>query len=121
EDWQKAVYLNGLHAVGGVDATARARYWSDRAVRTQTSAGELAYGSMDRSFLVRERTTQRHPEWWAKLRDERYQSQTNTAALGMAVLRAYEASGDPIYLEAARREYERLLSGNRTSDGTICQ
>jgi unsaturated rhamnogalacturonyl hydrolase len=121
EDWQKAVYLNGLARMKDHKLDSLLRRWVDRAVATQTTAGELAYGPMDRSFQVRQRDAALRPGWWSRLQDERFHSQTNTAALGYAVVACYEATGDRVYLDAAERQLRRLLEGNRTSDETLCQ
>lgn len=121
EDWQKAVFLNGLSRTGHVEFAPLLWHWVDRAVETQTSAGELAYGPMDRAFQMRQREASRAPGWWSRLMDERFLSQTNTAALGFPVLAVYEESGDARYLDAAERQMRCLRVGNRTSDGALTQ
>lgn len=122
EDWQKAVFLNGLLAQQRDDLDAMCRQIVDRVVATQTTAGQFAYGSMDRAFQMRMRgVASAQQGWWSGMADERFIPQTNTAALGMAVLDWYERTNDEAYLEGSRLQYECLIGGNRTSDGTITQ
>lgn len=103
ETWQKAVALNGLLAVEGYDEAVQRLV--DRAMATQTTAGQFSYGSLD-------------PKPWAD--DTEYKSQTDPAALGYPVLEFYERTGDKQYLEAATRQYEYLAeTAQRTGDGGI--
>ncbi|WP_276298775.1 hypothetical protein [Haloarcula ordinaria] len=47
EDWEKAVALNGLVATEKATYVDAARSLVDRSIATQTSAGQLTYGSLD--------------------------------------------------------------------------
>lgn len=103
ETWQKAVALNGLLAVGEYDDEVRRHV--DRAVETQTTAGQFSYGSLDLKP-------------WSG--DTEYKSQTDPAALGYSVLEFYERTGDERYLDAAGRQYEYLAErAQRTRDDGI--
>lgn len=121
EDWQKAVFVNGLLAQDRDGYRELARSIMARAVSTQTTAGQLAYGGMDRAFQMRMRVNSPATGWWKGTMDDRFVPQTNPAALGVPLLRlGTEADGDS-FLEAARRQLDSLLAGNRTSDGAITQ
>jgi len=100
EDWEKAVAINGLLALGGDRYTSAARELMDRSIETQTSEGHFSY-----SFDV--------PV------DIPLYSITDPAALGYCSLAFYELTGEQKYLNAARRQYEFFETAERTADGGI--
>lgn len=105
EDWQKAVAVNGLLTTEEERFIDEARQLIDRSIETQTSTGQLSYGSLD-------------PKPWKE--DEPYQSQTDPAALAQGALEFYERTTDERYLESVEREYEFLRSAaQRTEDNGI--
>jgi unsaturated rhamnogalacturonyl hydrolase len=108
EDWARAVALDGLRAVGSHEAAVRRSV--DRAVATQTSEGQFAYGWGE------------YPREWAKWTDydvESYSPTANPAAMGRSVLAVHERTGSERYLKAARRQYEFFEDTERTADGGI--
>lgn len=120
EDWQKAVFINGLLACGQASKNQLANELIDDAVATQTSQGEFCYGPMDRNFQLREYGGVHNN--WSNVGDTRYLPNTSTPAIGFSVLGAYQKTEDERYLNAAKRQLEYLLHHvRRTSDGAICQ
>ncbi len=108
EDWQRAVAVDGLRAVDAHEATVQRAV--DRAVATQTSEGQFAYGWGE------------YPREWAKWTDYdvgSYSPTANPAAIGRSVLTVYNRTGEERYLDAARRQYEFFESVDRTADGGI--
>lgn len=119
EDWQKAVFINGLLACRQADKDQLARELVNDAVATQTSQGEFCYGPMDRNFQLRGYGVHNN---WSNVGDTRYLPNTSTPALGLAVLDAYRHTQQTHYLDAAKRQLDYLvLRVRRTTDGTICQ
>ena len=113
EDWQKAVALNGLLALGDEAYDAAARRYVDRSVETQTSAGQLSYGSLDPR-----NGPEYAKEWHTHHRGTSHH--VNPVALGLSVLEFYERTGEERYLDAARKQYEYLCDVE-TVDGAIPQ
>lgn len=108
EDWQRAIAVDGLRAVDAHETAARQAV--DRAVATQTSEGQFAYGWGE------------YPREWAKWTDydvESYSPTANPAAMGRSVLAFYNRTGEERYLDAARRQYEFFENVDRTADGGI--
>lgn len=110
ENWEMASALNGLLTTNNFDNTVR--YWVDRAVETQTSAGQLAYGSS--SAAGNNTRTSRNAY------NDGYFPTYNPAAMAWSVLEFYERTGQERYLNAAGRQYEYLISTvERTEDDGI--
>lgn len=103
DPWEKSVALSGILAWNDPAAVAAAQGWIDRAVATQNSDGNLNYAD-----------TYDAPPGHIK-------SFTPTApltsSLALPLLRYYERSGDPRYLEAADLQMQALLNTPRTSAG----
>jgi len=107
-DWQKGLAIEGLLATDRELETAR--HLMDRAVETQTSAGQFDYGYGD------------YPREWARWTDydvKTYKPTANPAVLARSALEFYDRTGDETYLDAVRRQYEFFDSVERTADGGI--
>jgi unsaturated rhamnogalacturonyl hydrolase len=103
---ERPMVLRGLLATDDEDHTAIAEEYLDRAVRSQSSNGQLAYGSID---VV--------PEW-----DEHriFRPVPDAGAFGYLVLDVYENGGPESYLDAARRQFENFHEdAPRSDDGGI--
>ncbi len=103
---ERPMVIRGLLATADEHHTEIAGTYIDRAVRSQSSAGQLAYGSID---VV--------PEW-----DEHrvFRPVPDAGAFGYLVLDAYENGGPERYLEAARRQFENFHEdAPRTEAGGI--
>lgn len=107
-DWQRAIAVNGLLAVD--------REWEwvrrvvDRAIETQTSEGQFAYGWGN------------YPKEWARWTEydvETYNPTINSAAVAYGALDLYERTDDATYRDAVRRQYEFYDGIDRTADGGI--
>lgn len=110
ENWEMASALNGLLTTNDFDDTVR--YWVDRAVETQTSAGQLAYGS---SSTVGDSAQASRNAY-----NEGYFPTYNPAAMAWSVLEFYERTGEERYLAAVDRQYEYLVETvERTEDDGI--
>jgi unsaturated rhamnogalacturonyl hydrolase len=110
EDWERATAVNGLLAVEEFED--RARHWVDRAVETQTDAGQLAYGSSNSAGEDEEASRNSY--------NEGYFPTYNPAAMAWSALEFYDRTGEDRYLDAAHRQYEYLTEAvERTSDGGI--
>lgn len=110
EDWGRATAVNGLLAVDQFED--RAQYWVDRAVDTQTDAGQLSYGS---SVAASEDAAESRNSY-----NEGYFPTYNPAAMAWSTLEFYERTGEQRYLDAVRRQYKYLVdSVERTADGGI--
>jgi len=107
EDWEKAVALNGLLATNRSDAIEIARDRVDRAVATQTGAGQLSYGSLD------------YKPWVDRTDLSAFKGLSDPAAVGHSVLDFYDRTGEDRYREAAVAQYEFLQGVDRTADGGI--
>jgi len=108
ETWERAVAVQGLLAVD--KEIDRAGELLDRAVATQTSEGNFAFGWGD------------SPGEWARHAEydiEEYSPTANTAVLAEPVLQWYERTGEQRYLIAVRRQYELFETVPRTTDGGI--
>ncbi|WP_162524356.1 glycoside hydrolase family 88 protein [Halobellus captivus] len=108
ERWEKSVAISGLMATDY--HTDVSRQLVDRAIDTQTSDGQFAYGWGD------------SPGEWARRADydvEEYNPTTNAAVLATNALDFYEMSGDERYLDAVSRQYDYFETVDRTSDGGI--
>ncbi|MFZ5508425.1 MAG: glycoside hydrolase family 88 protein [Pseudomonadota bacterium] len=103
--WEKAPAITGVLAWGEQDAVQAVQAWIDRAVETQTSNGDLNYA--DALDLPAGHVKTFTP------------TSSLPASLGYPLLRFYERTGDPAYLEAARRQAEALVATARTSEGGI--
>lgn len=107
-DWQKALAVDGLLAVD--EQLEAARRLVDRAVATQTSAGQFDYGYGD------------YPKEWVRWTDydmETYKPTANPASMAASVLEFYDRTGEEGYLDAVRRQYEFFDTVDRTADGGI--
>jgi len=99
EDWEKAPAVVGLLKTGHFDA---AKEIADVSVATQTSEGKLNFDD---------------PKPWL---EGRSRAQSESTAMGYAVLEMYDETGDDRYLDAAERQYEFLVEDAvRTEGGTI--
>jgi unsaturated rhamnogalacturonyl hydrolase len=105
DHWERSPALNGLLAWGGEQDVAAARSWLDRAVETQTTAGDLAMGGP----II--------------LRAGHVSSFVSTGVLpssfGYPLLSLYELTDEPRYLEAAKRQMASMMASPRTSDGGL--
>ncbi len=109
-EWEKACVIDGLLALDLKETEAEAIL--DRAIRTQTSAGQFAYGSLDPADP---------DKWSADWPIGGYKAIADPASIGHGVLELYDRTGDDRYLEAARRQYEHLRSVERSEEGAIPQ
>lgn len=108
EDWQKAI------AVDGLLATETELEWAqsaiDRAIDTQTSNGQFAYGWGN------------YPKEWARWTEydvDTYNPTTLAAALADGALEFYGRTGEERYLEAVEKQTTFLDGVERTSTGAI--
>ena len=112
ESWERATAVNGLLANElRVDET---QYFVDRAVETQTSAGQFAYGYGDQASFKDTRSDQ-----WTEYDLTSYFPTANTASMAWSVLEFYERTGEERYLDAVRKQYEYFDTVDRTQDGGI--
>lgn len=107
EEWEKAVAINGLIDTGIEEFVEGARDLVDRSIETQTSAGQLTYGSLD------------YKDWLRQSHTDSFQGISDPAAVGQGVLEFYDRTGEERYLEAARLQYEHLKQAPTTEDGGI--
>ena len=91
---ERPMVLRGLLATDDEAHTEIAERYLDKAVRSQSTKGQLAYGSID---VV--------PEW-----DEHriFRPVPDAGAFGYLVLDVYEDDGPEYFLDAARRQFEYL-------------
>ena len=99
---ERPMVLRGLLATDDEDHTEIAERYLDKAVRSQSSKGQLAYGSID---VV--------PEW-----DEHriFRPVPDAGAFGYLVLDVYEDDGPEYFLDAARRQFDYLHDGAPRSE-----
>lgn len=102
--WEKAIAMTGLQAWGDSNALAVVQGWLDRAVATQTSAGNLCYAN---AFKAAEVGMDYTP------------TGSLSSSLGMPLLTLYDRTGNKYYIDAAERQIEALVNSPRTSDGGI--
>lgn len=102
--WEKAIAMTGLQAWGDREALAVVQGWLDRAVATQTSAGNLCYAN---AFKAAEVGIDYTP------------TGSLSSSLGMPLLTLYDRTGNKDYLDAAERQIKALVDSPRTSDGGI--
>ena len=107
EDWEKAVALNGLVATEKATYVDAARSLVDRSIATQTSAGQLTYGSLD------------YKPWIDRTELSSFKGQSDPAAVGHAVLDFYRKTDEAEYRDAARRQFEFFDDVERTEEGGI--
>jgi unsaturated rhamnogalacturonyl hydrolase len=107
EDWEKAVALNGLLATGRADAVDAARRLVDRSIRTQTSAGQLSYGSLD------------YKPWIDRTDLTAFKGLSDPAAVGHSVLEFYDRTGEERYRDAAVDQFEFFETVDRTAEGGL--
>jgi len=103
---ERPMVLRGLLATGDPDHAEVAEGYVDRAVRSQSSRGQMAYGSID---VV--------PEW-----DEHrvFRPVPDAGAVAFLALETYENGGPESYIDAAGRQFEYFHEGApRTEDGGI--
>jgi unsaturated rhamnogalacturonyl hydrolase len=103
---ERPMVLRGLLATDDDDHTAIAERYIDRAVRSQSSKGQMAYGSID---VV--------PEW-----DEHrvFRPVPDAGAVAYLALEAYENDGPAFYLDACQRQFEYFHEdAPRTEDGGL--
>ena len=112
EDWRKAVAINGLLATDEPEFINGARKLVERSIETQTSKGFLSYGS---TGLVPPSVLD--PLEWPNYSSGQWQC--HGATIGQSILEFYERTEEEQYFESARRQYEALLSADRTTDGCI--
>lgn len=116
-DWERAMAIDGWFAID--ECLDEATYWVDRGVETQTSAGQLAYGSGDLASYssddqhVQERSRNSY--------NDTYFPTYNPAAMAWPTLELYERTGEQRYLDSVRRQYEYFHGEHvpRTSDDAI--
>lgn len=103
DPWEKAIALSGILAWDDPAAVEAAQHWIDRAVATQNDDGNLNYadgydapGGHIRSFTP---------------------TASLTSSLGLPLLRYYERTQKPRYLQAAKLQAQALINTPRTSDG----
>lgn len=108
-DWEKGLLINGLLATERRIEDARALV--DRAIETQTAAGQFSYGSLDPKSL----------DWDVPWQVDTYTSIADPLIPGHGVLDFFFRTGDDRYREAARRQYEFLQRIDRTAGGGIPQ
>lgn len=112
-DWERASAVNGLLAVN--QFVDEARYWTDRAVETQTDSGQLAYGSGDLASYSEGSNVQSSRNSY----NDGYFPTYNPAAMAWPALEFYNRTGEERYLDAVRRQYEYLQGVERTADNGI--
>jgi unsaturated rhamnogalacturonyl hydrolase len=103
--WQKAPALSGLLAWESKEFLPTATKWIDRAVATQKSDGNLAYGDWHTS-------SGGHIKSFTPLASE-------TAAVGAPMLELYIHNRNPRYLSSAEKQYQALCEAPRTSEGGV--
>lgn len=108
-DWEKGILINGLLATDTRVDDARAHV--ERAIETQTGAGQFAYGSLGPKRL----------DWDVPWQQSTYTSIADPVIPGHGVLDFYRRTGEERYLEAAERQYEFLQRIERTTEGGIPQ
>jgi unsaturated rhamnogalacturonyl hydrolase len=106
-DWEKGCAINGLLLTGHEETEARRLV--DRSIETQTSEGQLTYGSLGSTPYG----------WEADWATGEYKSYADPVVPGHGVLRFYDQTGEEYLLEAARKQYEQLRSIETTEDGGI--
>lgn len=116
QSWITGVSINGLLAEGSDESVQAAKDLIDRAVATQDDGGQLGYGP---SYPIEVFSHGREYENSWELTVKQCMNTNNTTAIGHGVLVFYERTGKDRYLEAATREYESLMSFDRTDDGGI--
>ncbi len=103
---ERPMVLRGLLATDDDEHTEIAERYVDRAVRSQSSAGQMAYGSID---VV--------PEW-----DEHriFRPVPDAGAVAYLALEVYENDGPEFYLDACRRQFESFHEeALRTTEGGL--
>ena len=106
-DWEKGCAINGLLETDRhVD---EAHYLVDRSVETQTSEGQLTYGSLGSTPYG----------WEADWATGEYKSYADPVVPGHGVLEFYDRTDEEDLIEAARKQYEQLRSIATTEDGGI--
>ena len=103
---ERPMVLRGLLATDDDEHTEVAERYVDRAVRSQSSKGQMAYGSID---VV--------PEW-----DEHrvFRPVPDAGAVAYLALDVYENGGPDFYLDACRRQFEYFHEdAPRTEDGGL--
>ena len=116
QSWITGVSINGLLAEGSDESVQAARTLVDTAVATQNDDGQLGYGP---SYPIEVFSHGREYEASWELTVKKAMNTNNTTAIGHGVLDFYDRTGEDRYLDAARREYESLVSFDRTEDGGI--
>ncbi|MBV0902866.1 glycoside hydrolase family 88 protein [Haloarcula salina] len=116
KSWITGVAINGLLSEGSEPSVQTARTLVDTAVATQDDDGQLGYGP---SYPIEVFSHGREYEASWDLTVKKCMNTNNTTAIGHGVLDFYERTGDERYLDAARNEYEWLLSVDRTETGGI--
>lgn len=105
DPWEKAPAMTGVLAWNDAEAVAGVQRWIDRAVDTQGSDGYLCYSE-------RIELSHGHVRTFTP-------TGTLSAAIGFPMLRVYERTKDPRYLEAAKLQADAILRAPRTRDGGI--
>ncbi len=103
--WEKAPAITGVLAWDDPAAVAAVQTWLDRAVETQTSAGDLNYA--DALDLPAGHVRTFTP------------TSSLPCSLGYPLLLLQQRTGDKDYLEAARKQADALVATSRTSEGGI--
>lgn len=112
ESWERATAVNGLLA--NELEISEARRLVDRAIATQTSAGQLAYGYGDQASFRESRSRE-----WTAYDLSSYFPTANTASMAWGVLEFFDRTGEDKYLNAVRKQYEYFETVERTEDGGI--
>ena len=116
-DWEAAMAIDGWLALD--ECLDAATHWVDRGVETQTSAGQLSYGSGDiASYAESDRHVQERSR---NSYNDTYFPTYNPAAMARPTLKLYERTGEGRYLEAVRRQHDYFYGEHvpRTGDGAI--
>jgi unsaturated rhamnogalacturonyl hydrolase len=92
-DWEKGLLVNGLLATG--EATDRARALIDRAIETQTTDGQFAYGSLDT----------KHLDWDVPWQTGTYTSIADPLIPGHGVLDFYFRTGEEAAFDDAVTQF----------------
>lgn len=108
-DWEKGCAINGLQAVGLHEEAVR--HLVNRSIETQTTEGQLSYGSLGLTPYGWE------PDWAGDKNE--YKSYADPVVPGHGVLEYYDRTGEDYYLDAARKQYEQLRAIETTADGGI--
>jgi unsaturated rhamnogalacturonyl hydrolase len=112
---EKPMAVRGLISSEEENALHKAKKEIDRSVATQTTNGQLSYGSIEPVDLdtvgpVADDLINGSPAL----------SQADPGAMGFCVLDMFERTGDDLYLKAADKQYKFLQEdANRTGDGGI--